>query len=161
MAKIPLESGVCRILIIWRGMESEAKSQWIANVRGQIKELFLITISWGFVKIKFSWPLPLTLKETSFTDIVNKISDLEFCIRFFICSDMSLQPQDASTPTIQSPFNVRFGSVVISIVFGWSDLIFLWPWNKISKCMIAYLYRLKLNLQRYENWNATSSCRLW
>lgn len=100
-----------------RGMESDALSQCVAKVRGQIKELFLITMSCGLVKIRSLRPLPFTLKEKSFTVIVNSTSDFEARKRFFIFSGMSLQPQLAFTPIMQFPCNVSSDPVVISIVF--------------------------------------------
>ena len=117
IAKTPLVSGFRNSFTICLGKESEATSQFVARVRGQTNELFLITISCGFSKVNFSFPFPLILNFISLTIIVHDIFDLEFCKSDFRRSGISLQPQLAFTPMMQSPFSVRFGSVVISIVF--------------------------------------------
>jgi len=118
ITKIPFVSGFCNNFIIFRGIESDATSQLVAKVRGHTKELFLITISRGFDNVSLLLPFPFTLNDKSFTMIVQRISDFEFCRSNLIRSGMPLHPQLALTPTIQSPFIVSSDSVVISIVFG-------------------------------------------
>jgi len=145
MEKTPLILGSCSNATMSLGNKSEALSHLIARVLGQIKSLFLITMSSAWERINSGCPLPSKRNSWSPTRIEKLIFESGFFNFSFNSKGRSAQLDVALTPTMQSPRGVRWDSFVISIVFWWFDLMFLCPENWISNFMIKEDRKLKLN----------------
>ena len=132
MISRPCLKGSLNNSTIFLGMCMAPTLQLRHRVRLQIKLLLLKTISWACVRRRLSFPNPWILKVNGSTTKSILIKDWLLLILFFISLDRSEHDLDALTPMIQSPFSVKSGSLVISIVRAWRDRTFLWPQNWIS-----------------------------
>ncbi len=117
ITKRPFVFGFCNCETISLGNRSDALSHFTDNVLGQVKSLFLNTISSVWVRTKLWWPRPSKLNSRSPTIIEKQILASGFLNLFFNSSGKSTQEELALTPTIQSPRGVKWDSFVISIVF--------------------------------------------
>ena len=132
MTSRPCLEGSLSNSTIFLGICMALRLQFRHRVRSQIKLLFLKTISWWWVRRRFSLPNPWILKVNGSTIKSISMKDWLFLILFFKSIVRSEHDLVALTPIIQSPRSVRCGSLVISMVRAWRERTLLWPQNWIS-----------------------------
>lgn len=107
MVNVPIVFGSCSRATMLLGNKSEALSHLIANVRGQIKSLFRITISSAWLKIRSGCPFPSIANSSSPTLIEKYTLESGVFSLFFNSSGKSAQLDFALTPIMQSPLGVK------------------------------------------------------